>query len=84
MSSHDTPRVESHQASATHALIIAQASDLVLQACGLGSAQSPDQFSQSQQDEPTPRRRGRPKPGVLDAVVEQLAAVCTAGYALVC
>jgi hypothetical protein len=59
MSSHDTPRVESHQASATRALIIEEASDLVLQACGLGSAQSADQFSQNQQGEATPRRRGR-------------------------
>ena len=62
MSSHDTLQVASHPASAaTHALIIAQASDLVLQACGLGSAQSPDQFSQIQQGESTPRRRGRPQ-----------------------
>jgi hypothetical protein len=61
MSSHDTAWVEAHQASATHALIIAQASDLVLQACGLGSAQSPEQLSQIQQGEPTSRRRGRPQ-----------------------
>ena len=56
MSSHDTSWVESHQASATPALVIAQASDLVLQACGLGSTQSPDQCSQIQQGEPTSRR----------------------------
>ena len=62
MSSHDRLRVASHPASeATHALIIAQTSDLVLQACGLGSAQSPDQFSQIQQSRPTPRGRGRPQ-----------------------
>jgi hypothetical protein len=59
MSSHDTLRVESHQASAgAHALIIAQTTDLLLQACGLGPAQSPDQFKQ---DGPTPRGRGRPQ-----------------------
>ncbi len=58
MSSHDTLRVESHQASAAHALIIAQTTDLLLQACGLGPAQSPDQFKQGG---PTPRGRGRPQ-----------------------
>jgi DDE family transposase len=62
MSSHDTLQVASHPASAaTHALIIAQTSDLVLQACGLGSTQSSDQFSQIQQGESIPRRRGRPQ-----------------------
>ena len=62
MSSHDTLRVESHPAYAvTHALIIAQTSDLVLQACGLGSAQDPDQFSQIQSGGPIPRGRGRPQ-----------------------
>jgi hypothetical protein len=62
MSSHDTLRVESHTASAaTHALVIAQTSDLVLQACGLGSTQSSDQFSRIQQGESLPRRRGRPQ-----------------------
>jgi hypothetical protein len=62
MSSHDTLRVESHTTSAApHALIIAQTSDLVLQACGLGSAQSPDQFSQIQSGGPIPRGRGRPQ-----------------------
>src|SRR6516164_7923541 len=57
MSLHDTPGVEPHQASATHALVVAQTSELLLQACGLGSAQ----FSQMQQGESTPRRRGRPQ-----------------------
>ena len=61
MVSHDTSRVESNQVSATQALIIAQASDLVLQVCGLSSIQRLDQFSQIQQGEPTPRRRGRPQ-----------------------
>jgi DDE family transposase len=61
MSSHNTPWGEPQQASTTHALVIAQTSDLVLQACGLGSAQDPDQFSQIQQGEATPRRRGRPQ-----------------------
>jgi hypothetical protein len=61
MSSHDTPRVGAHQVTATHALIIAQASDVVLQACGLGSVQSPDQLSQIQEGEPTSRKRGRPQ-----------------------
>jgi len=63
MSSHDTLRVESHTTSATtHALIIAQTSDLVLRACGLGSAQSPDQFSQIQSGGPILRGRGRGRP----------------------
>ncbi len=62
MSSHDTLGVASHTASAaTSAFIIAQTSDLVLQACGLGSTQSSDQFSQIQQGESIPRRRGRPQ-----------------------
>ena len=62
MSSHDTLWVESQKASAaTHALLIAQTSDLVLQACGLGSMQSPDQFSQIQSGGPIPRGRGRPQ-----------------------
>ncbi|SRR5258708_2932514 len=61
MPSQDTSRIEPHQASTTRARIIAQASDLVLQACGLDSAQSPNQFSQSLQGEATPRRRGRPQ-----------------------
>jgi hypothetical protein len=59
MSSQDTPRREPHQVSAAHALIIAEVRDLVLQACGLGSAQHPDQFSQILQGESLPRRRGR-------------------------
>lgn len=57
MSLHDTPGGEPHQASATHALVVAQTSELLLQACGLGAAQS----SQTQQGESTPRRRGRPQ-----------------------
>ncbi len=61
MSSHDTPGVDSHQASAAYTHMIAQISDLLLQACGLGPAQSPDQWSQIQQDEATPRGRGRPQ-----------------------
>src|SRR5215469_6182606 len=56
MSLHGTLGVEPHQASATHALVVAQTSELLLQACGLGAAQS----SQTQQGESTPRRRGRP------------------------
>jgi len=62
MSSHDTLRVESHTASAaTHACIITQTSDLVLQACRLGSTQNSAHFSQIQQGESIPRRRGRPQ-----------------------
>ncbi len=62
MSSHDTLAVESQKASeATRALIIAQTSDLLLQACGLGSEPGPDQVSQIQQGEPTARGRGRPQ-----------------------
>jgi hypothetical protein len=59
ISCHDTPGIDSPRTSATHTLIIAQTSDLVLQACGLGSAHSPDQFSPIQQSRPTPRGRGR-------------------------
>lgn len=62
MSLHDTLRVDSHPVSAaTQALITAQTSDLVLQACGLGSTQSSEQFSRIQQGESIPRRRGRPQ-----------------------
>src|SRR5712691_6609714 len=62
MSSYDTPGVESPQASeAAHALIIAQTSDLLQQACGLGSEHHPDQFSQTQQSRPTTHGRGRPQ-----------------------
>src|SRR5258708_24155797 len=73
MSSHDTLRVESQTASAaTHAFIIAQTSDLVLQACGLGSTHSSFQ--------PDPARRvdspqtSKAAAGELDPVVEQLEA----------
>src|SRR5258708_31342461 len=61
MSSHPTPLEESRQASAAHALVVAQTSDLLLQACGLGSVQGSDQFSQTQQGEVTRRKRGRPQ-----------------------
>lgn len=62
MSSNDTPEVRSPQASpATQALIIAQIGDLLLQACGLGPASCPDQFSQTQQNGPIIRGRGRPQ-----------------------
>jgi DDE family transposase len=61
MSSHDTPGIDPSQTSATHTLVIAQTSDLVLQACGLGSVQDSNQFSQTQQGESMPRRRGRPQ-----------------------
>jgi hypothetical protein len=75
MSSHDTLRVESHTTSAApHALIIAQTSDLVLQACGLGGAAKP----RSVQPDPVGRadspRTWTPAAGGLDAVVEQLEA----------
>jgi hypothetical protein len=61
MSSHRTSLGELQQASAAHALVVAQTSDFLLQACGLGSAQDPDQCSQIQQGEATPRKRGRPQ-----------------------
>jgi hypothetical protein len=61
MSSHHPPLGEPQQASAAHALVVAQTSDLLLQACGLGSVQGSDQFSQTQQGEVTPRKRGRPQ-----------------------
>ncbi len=62
MSVHDTLGVESPTAStATHSRIITQTSDLVLQACGLGSTQSSAQFNQIQPDESIPRKRGRPQ-----------------------
>ncbi len=62
MSSHDTLWVESQKASAaTHALIIAQTGDLLLQACGLGTEPHQDQLSPSQQRVPTTRGRGRPQ-----------------------
>src|SRR5258708_12968238 len=61
MSSHRTSLGELQQASAAHARVVAQTSDFLLQACGLGSAQDPDQCSQIQQGEGTPRKRGRPQ-----------------------
>jgi hypothetical protein len=61
MSLHDAPGVEPHQASPTHACVVAQTSDLLMQACGLGLAQDPNQFDQILQGESTPRRRGRPR-----------------------
>ena len=61
MSSHDTPGVDSHQASAAYTHMIAQISDLLLQACGLGQEPRLDQWSQIQQDKTTPRGRGRPQ-----------------------
>src|SRR5215469_12292428 len=61
MSSHDTPESELQRPSAAQALIIAQTTDLLLQACGLSPVQSLEQFSSTQQSEPTPRGRGRPQ-----------------------
>ena len=62
MVSHDTLWVESQKASAaTHALIIAQTGDLLLQACGLGTEPQQDQLSSSQQSVPTTLGRGRPQ-----------------------
>jgi hypothetical protein len=61
MSSHHTSLGGPQQASAAHALVVAQTSNLLLQACGLGSVQGSDPFSQTQQGEATPRKRGRPQ-----------------------
>ena len=61
MSSHDTPGVDSHQASAAYTHMIEEISDLVLQASGLGQEPRPDQLGQIQQDEAIPRGRGRPQ-----------------------
>jgi hypothetical protein len=58
---HHTRQVEAQTASAApHSGIIAQTSDLVLQACRLSSTQSSAHFSQIQPDESMPHRRGRP------------------------
>jgi hypothetical protein len=61
MSSHDISGRDSHQASAASTHMIAQISDLLLQACRLGPVQSADQSSQIQQDGAAPRGRGRPQ-----------------------
>ena len=61
MSSHDTPGIDPHQASAAHTHMIEEISDLLLLSCRLGPAQSSDQLSQIQQDGATPRGRGRPQ-----------------------
>jgi hypothetical protein len=61
MSFHHTSLGEPQQASTAHALVVAQTSDLLLQACGLGSAQDPDPLSQTLQGEAMPRKRGRPQ-----------------------
>jgi hypothetical protein len=54
--------LESQKASAvTNALIVAQTSDLLLQACGLGPETRLDQSSQSEQNVPITRGRGRPQ-----------------------
>src|SRR6266571_5776172 len=58
---HDTPGVDSHQASAAYTHMIEEISDLVLQASGLGQEPRPDQLGQIQQDEAIPRGRGRPQ-----------------------
>src|SRR5260370_8686503 len=61
MSCHDAAGVGAHQGSAAYTHMIAQISDLLLQACGLGQEPRPDQWSQIRQDEATPRGRGRPQ-----------------------
>jgi hypothetical protein len=62
MSLHNTLRLESQKVSAvTNALIIAQTSRLLLQACGLGAETRLDQSSQSEQSVPITRGRGRPQ-----------------------
>jgi hypothetical protein len=52
MTSHDTLQVEPAQASAGPTLIIAQTSELLLQACGLCEGSSPDECSQTEQNGP--------------------------------
>jgi len=61
MSSHDTSERELQRTSAAQAHIIAQTTELLLQAGGLSPVQSPDPLSRTQQGEPTPRGRGRPQ-----------------------
>jgi hypothetical protein len=61
MSFHHTSLEEPQQGPTAHTLIVAQTSDLLLQACGLGWAQGPDPFKQTQQAEALPRKRGRPQ-----------------------
>ena len=78
MSLHDTPGVEPHQASATHALVVAQTSELLLQACGLGAAQS-SQTRAGRVDSP---EAGTTAAGELDPLMEQFTAVCITGHAL--
>lgn len=62
MTSHDTLLTEGTQDTARQARIIEETSELLLQACGLCDGASLDQCSQTEQNEPTPRReRGRPQ-----------------------
>jgi hypothetical protein len=61
MSSHHTPLGEPQQTSVAQALVVAQTSDLLLQACGLTSAHRLDLSSQTQQSKAMPRKRGRPQ-----------------------
>jgi hypothetical protein len=62
MISHDTLLTEDPQGTARQGLIIEKTGELLLQACGLGEGTNLDQWSQAEQNEPTPRRgRGRPQ-----------------------
>src|SRR5579885_2402876 len=62
MTSHDIFQAEGSQASARQARIIEETSELLLQAWGFCDGASPDQCSQTEQNEPISRRgRGRPQ-----------------------
>jgi hypothetical protein len=66
MSLHDTSLGEASQTSAEeYSAILSQTSDLLLHACGLGP-----EVDVYQRNTPVIRGRGRPKPGVLDTLVE--------------
>src|SRR5262252_604918 len=78
MLSHDISRRDSHQASAAHTHMISQISDLLLQACRLSQVQSADQPSQNQQ-EVTPRGRGRPRQVGETQLWSSLRLGCIAG-----
>lgn len=84
MSSRDSSGRDAHQASAGHTHLIAQISELLVQACKLGSVQSADQSGQIQQDAALPRRRGRQEQVGEVQLWSSLRLGCIAGHALIC